>query len=88
MLAHELPIGGTDDCAAARCDHDLLLGSSMLEGGCFALAKGGFALFTKKLRNAAPGLFFDQGVGIQKAPAEPVGDQRANGCFACPGEAG
>jgi hypothetical protein len=76
------------DGSAAEGEYKVRGLGMIADGFGFKLAKGYFAALREELRNGASGAGFDDGVGIEKAPAELLSEQCAGGGFTRSHESG
>jgi hypothetical protein len=76
------------DGAAAESEDETVFDRELGDGGVLALAEAGFAVLAEDFRDGTAGGGDDNVVGVDKAPAESRGEERADGAFARAHEAG
>ncbi len=68
--------------AAAEGENQVVIGGEMLDGCVLAATEFGFAVAREDFGDGDAGFGCDDVVGIDEAPAETRGDERADGGFA------
>ena len=79
---------GSLDGAAAQSENKGVCVGQAGDGGVFAVAEGGLAVLREELRDGRAGFGLEDVVGVEKAPAEALGDHRADSGFTGAHESG
>ncbi len=69
------------DRASTQGEDEGIGGGEAGDGCMLAVAKGGFAVAGEELGDGHAGLGFKNVIGVEEAPAEALGDERADGGF-------
>ena len=79
---------GSLDCAAAQSENKGVCAGEAGDGVVLAVAKGGFSVAGKEFGDGHADFGLEDVVGVKEAPAEALGDQRADSGFTGAHESG
>src|SRR5579859_2210947 len=86
-IAQLFPIFRVDEGASSGADHLVLRGHDVVDGFALDLAKAGFTVPPKNLRDGPPRHLFDAPVAVHERQPQASGDVATERCFATAAEA-